>query len=671
MRDKWKINEKTDWNKYRKKINLLLENNDTVNYEELTNVILNAAKQTIGFKKPNRRRQQREPRNIRKLIAKRKTAEKLWMIENNPAKKKEKWADLIKLRDKVKEKRCERSKRIKAKEIQKLIAKGGQNGRYFWSTINSLQQKNQSITKLTIEDKEIYDEDKIIEEIEKYLENLITEDRIIDGPNYTAEHNWEEWEHICKKPLIAKELLSALNCIKDGKAVGTDNIPCELIKYGGEKLHSKLLHVMNNIKSMNSYPSSWYIDRCMLLHKGGKKDSLDNYRTISIGQSTQKIFSTIIQTRVLDFIESKGLLGQIQNAFRPNRGTIDHLFTLTHIIENQLGKNRNLYIAFIDLRKAFDRVWRPGLLAALIKEKIAGPFKDIIEKMYKHTEKFITNGNNKTKSIRASVGVKQGCVLSPLLFNILMAELGRELEESNLGVQIGSLNISAMFYADDIALISDREAKMMTLLQKTADYMSNNHLEINYKKSQIMNLSRRKGINWSIKVKNENIKLNETTEYKYLGITINNSKKYLKNYNTRITVTAKRKLGITKLKSSEATNQIWALNALWKQMAMSGALYAVETIHLDNNTIQELEKMEYDLGLWATKVRRGTAKAAIKAELGWGSIALECDRRKLIYMEKIKKMDKDRWPNILLDDIIKGNIASTWFKDALRANHGS
>ena len=98
-----------------------------------------------------------------------------------------------------------------------------------------------------------------------------------------------------------------------------------------------------------------------LLYKGkGDSNDLKNYRGITVNNAISKVFSALINSRLSDLLEKRGILGQIQNGGRKNRQGLDSLFVLRTILEKRPGKGHNnlndLSLLFIDLAKAFDKV---------------------------------------------------------------------------------------------------------------------------------------------------------------------------------------------------------------------------------------------------------------------------------------------------------------------------
>ena len=82
-----------------------------------------------------------------------------------------------------------------------------------------------------------------------------------------------------------------------------------------------------------------------------------------------------------------------------------------------------VYVCFVDFRKAFDSVWHDGLLYKLLKINIGGNFYNVINSLYSNSTSFVKIGNSQTRSFQYARGVRQGCILSPLLFNLYVNDL--------------------------------------------------------------------------------------------------------------------------------------------------------------------------------------------------------------------------------------------------------
>ena len=112
------------------------------------------------------------------------------------------------------------------------------------------------------------------------------------------------------------------------------------------------------------------------------------------------------------------------------------------------------YCCVIDLRKADDRVWRTGLWKRLWDEGKRRKMWRVLKDFYIHTQNCVLARSTKTDFIDVDVGVRQGCVLSPVLFSIYINGLAKEVASSSLGIDVDGKNVAILLYADDIVLIA-------------------------------------------------------------------------------------------------------------------------------------------------------------------------------------------------------------------------
>ena len=155
---------------------------------------------------------------------------------------------------------------------------------------------------------------------------------------------------------ITKESISEILLgLKSGKAMGYDEIPNEFLRYGGKAMLSSLVDLFTAISDFEQIPSDWQNGIIKPIHKSGSLFEVDNYMGITLSSNVCKVFSKV------SYLEDNNILGESQGAFRKNRRLEDHVFTLQGICSLQKKKKKNTYLAFLDLSKAFDRVWREGL----------------------------------------------------------------------------------------------------------------------------------------------------------------------------------------------------------------------------------------------------------------------------------------------------------------------
>ena len=153
-----------------------------------------------------------------------------------------------------------------------------------------------------------------------------------------------------------------------------------------------------------------------------------------------------------------------QNGFRKNRSCSDHIFTLSSVIQNRLHENKPTFAAFLDMEKAFDRVYRD--LLRLLEYGIDGKLYNSIKNMYGDNKSSILLNDLSTDCFNVTSGVRQGDTLYPILFSLFINELAVGVNNLNLGIDIGGKKLSILLYVDDIVLMSESEGN----LQKILDY---------------------------------------------------------------------------------------------------------------------------------------------------------------------------------------------------------
>ena len=149
------------------------------------------------------------------------------------------------------------------------------------------------------------------------------------------------------------------------------------------------------------------------------------------------------------------------------------------------GKTNKLFTCFIDLKKAFDTVWHEGLLLKLQKAGIDGKMYSILKSMYNGSFSRVKCRKVLSESISIKQGVHQGSVLSPLLFNIFINDIGDDLLTDDAPILHDS-RVSHLLYADDLVLLSTSEIGLQRNIDRVNKFCKNWGLAINIDKSKIM-----------------------------------------------------------------------------------------------------------------------------------------------------------------------------------------
>ena len=142
------------------------------------------------------------------------------------------------------------------------------------------------------------------------------------------------------------------------------------------------------------------------------------YRGITLASATYKLFCNVINARITVWCEENHIISDEQNGFRKNRSGVDHLKSLTSIIETRKAKHGNTFVAFIDFKKAYDSIDRRKLWSKISSMGIGTKILSTLKGIYENVSCCVNVNGSKTDWFAVKTGLKQGCLLSPLLFNM-------------------------------------------------------------------------------------------------------------------------------------------------------------------------------------------------------------------------------------------------------------
>ena len=265
--------------------------------------------------------------------------------------------------------------------------------------------------------------------------------------------------------------------------------------YGINKMANYLCKQFNVIFQKGYFPIIWTEGFIVPLHKKGDINQVENYRGITLLSTLGKLFSHILNTRLMEWAEEYHIYMEAQAEFRENMGTIDNIFVLHGVINHLLNENKKLYAAFIDYTKAFDYVVRENMWYKLLKYGIRGKIIDIIRSMYENIKSRVKYDNQLSNDFTCLLGVRQGECLSSFLFSMYVNDLEETLAVHDFkGFEISMLKLFLLLYTDDI-IFSEPAEGLQTGLDILKDYCDKWKRIVNTNKTKIM-IFRKGGTLW-------------------------------------------------------------------------------------------------------------------------------------------------------------------------------
>ena len=473
-------------------------------------------------------------------------------------------------------------------------------------------------------------------------------------------------------PPTLEEVVSALKGMKPRKAAGPDGVPAELLTHGGTALHTFLHEIITVIWENAAVPNSWKDAILITIYKNkGDKSLCGNSRGIALLGTAGKVFARILLKRLVNTI-SESVLPESQCGFRANRSTIDMIFAARQLLEKSREQHRSLYVAFIDLSKAFNSVDRNLLWKVLEKAGCTKRFVNLVRCLHDGMTVRIRIGNDLSEPFEVSRGVKQGCVLAPVLFNIYVQCITRLLALSldqncqiNLNyrsdrnlfdhrkmkakTKVTQTKLLELQYADDCAMVADSIESLQSVLSHTSAFYQKLGLNINIGKTEYMEYhptNTQTQNNLHI----DNNPLNKVNMFKYLGSHIS-ANGYIddevhyrvKQANSAFGRLSKR---VFHNKNLTLATKVMVYNAV----VLSSLLYGSETWTLYSRHLRTLENFHMTslrkiLGIsWIHKIPNSEVLRRTK------SVSLEniIFRQHLRWLGHTIRMDDSRLPKQLL-----------------------
>src|SRR5574341_838749 len=187
----------------------------------------------------------------------------------------------------------------------------------------------------------------------------------------------------------------------------------------------------------------------------------------------------ILQARLQQYVNRE--LPDVQAGFRKGRGTRDQVANICWIMKKAREFQKNIYFCFIDYAKAFDCVDHNNLWKILKGMEIPEHLTCLLRNLYAGQEATVRAGHGTTDWFQIGEGVRQGCILSPCLFNLYAEYIMRNagLEETQAGIKIAGRNIHNLRYADDTTLMAESEEELKSLLMKVKEESEKVGLKLN------------------------------------------------------------------------------------------------------------------------------------------------------------------------------------------------
>ena len=491
----------------------------------------------------------------------------------------------------------------------------------FWKIINNLEKNGD-------------DQNINIETLHNFFKELNTANDTPDEPFINIDISDDD--EFLNSSITESEIRKCLNSLKNNKASANDNIINEYMKYSAEKMMPIYILLFNLVLDTGILPDAWLEGIIRPIYKrSGDPKKPENYRPITILSCFGKLFTSVLNLRLNNFIEHHNILNENQAGFRSGYSTTDHIFTLHALTEILKQSKKKLYCCFVDFSKAFDSVWRVGLWMKLLSNNINGKIFRVIHNMYRNIKSCVMYAGDQSSFFPSFKGVRQGENLSPILFSLFLNDLEDYMRDHHcydieLGlpgnIQDTYIKLMLLLYADDAVIFGTDAETLQNNINVFYEYSQQWQLNVNFNKTKVMVFGLRNTDNLEFKIGNNTLEICD--EFKYLGTVFTKQRSFFKAIRHNVDH-AKKALHLLYKRINNLNIPIDLQIQLFDHTVLPILLYGSEVWGFTNTNMIDVLHNQFLRSI--TKLRKSTPTYMLYAELGRVPIHLHIKKRIINY----------------------------------------
>ena len=372
------------------------------------------------------------------------------------------------------------------------------------------------------------------------------------------------------------------------------------------------------------------------------------------------MFTCVLNQRISKWCEENNTISDAQFGFRKGRSTVDAVFVLHSIIENYVNSTKRLYYCFVDMKRCFDSIYLNALWLKLYKANVDGKVLRIIRSMYQSVKSCVRHCENYSDYFNIAVGLRQGEIISPILFSLFVEDIEMYLQNRNSkGIVIQDMCLILLLFADDMVVIGETPEDLQLSIDHLHNYCETWGLEVNTAKTKVVVFRKRGGLKHNEKWIYADEYLDVVNDFNYLGVTLN----YTGNFNLNSqTLYGKGLKALNNLLSNLKKYECKPRVALQLVDAFVSPIitYGCEVWGFTKSS--QLERLHLKFCKATLGVRQSTANVAVYGELGRYPLYINRYVRIITYWLKLKDSDNIITKSVVKDAVCDVSINRTnWF----------
>jgi hypothetical protein len=525
------------------------------------------------------------------------------------------------------------------------------NPKKWWSTAKETLglNKKSTIPAMVSTDGTIHNDDEgkaaLFNEYFTGVQTLSSDPTVDNLPDQNLDETGPHLDNISATTKDVKDLLSILNVTK---AYGPDNIGPKLLKEAAPSITASLVKLFNLSLSKGIFPSSWKLANVVPIYKKAEEFFAMNYRPISLLSTIAKVFERVVFKYLFNYFRDNFMISIWQSGFLPGTSTVTQLIEVYDQFCKAVSKGKDIRVVFLDISKAFDRVWHDGLIYKLKGHGIRGKLLSwLVSYLQDRQQRVIINGaKSEWGSIKA--GVPQGSVLGPLLFLIFINDITHVIrhckirlfaDDTCLYIEVDEPDQAAAALNNDLTEIQEWANKWLITFSppKTEDLLISNKQERPHPELELGGQP-----------------IKQVKSHKHLSVHLTNDL----SWSTHAEETAKKAnkmLGIIRPLKHKLDRK--SLETLYTSFVRPVLEYADEVwdVPADNrHTLKVLDKVQKEAAKIVTGATALCTTEELNREAGWQPLA---ERRSLHRANMMYKVNNGLAPTYL-QDLIPNQVQS-------------
>lgn len=413
--------------------------------------------------------------------------------------------------------------------VRKNIDKPKELWKYFNEVIfNKASNSNRRITSIKIGDQLITNSQEIADQFNNYFVNVLNEISSQFAPPNANDFMYLDYRITHALQLYPTEEIEIKNTVlslNPNAATGVDNISTKVLQHVINYISPLLATYINHAFTTGIYPDCNKTAKVIPVFKAGDETDLSNYRPISILNAVSKVFEKIMRDRIGRFLELNKLISKHQFGFTSNSNTTAACVNFTNFLSKNIDQGFSCACLFLDLRKAFDTV-NPDILMIKLNKLHFTPVQRQLFKSYLSSRMQFVKINDNVSSVNVlNLGVPQGSILGPTLFNLFINDITFIKLQGK--IQLYADDCLIMYAAPSLEIVLSQMQCDLQLLKKWFDV---NHLTLNHDKTKYMVFENRRPIVDVFEanpITYNSFVIERVTKYTYLGLVIDSKLRWI------------------------------------------------------------------------------------------------------------------------------------------------